>query len=67
METIQERMDRLHAKVKEKIRHQEMISDPTSKESFEEVSTIMLRIVECWPIELSQKFHRMYEKQRYHM
>ena len=40
---------------------------PTNRDNFEEVSTIMLRIVECWPVDLSQKFHRMYEKQRYHM
>ena len=41
--------------------------EPTSKENFQEVSTIILRIVECWPVELQQKFHRMYQKQRYHM
>ena len=69
--TIQERLADANKKVKEVIRYQEKVaeiaSEPTSKENFQEVSTIMLRIVECWPIELSQKFHRMYEKQRYHM
>jgi hypothetical protein len=39
---------------------------PTSRDNFQEVSTIILRIVECWPIELQEKFHTMYGKQRYH-
>ena len=39
---------------------------PTNRDNFQEVSTIILRIVECWPVDLQQKFHRMYGKQRYH-
>jgi len=62
--TIEERLADANKKVKKLIRHQEIASEPTSKDNFQEVSTIILRIVECWPVDLQQKFHTMYEKQR---
>ncbi len=36
--------------------------DPTARDNFQEVSKIILKIVECWPYDLQQKFHRMYNK-----
>ena len=32
------------------------------RDNFQEVSKIILKIVECWPYDLQQKFHRMYNK-----